>query len=81
MAAEPTMIPVVDGHNDALLRAWRSGESLRDRSEDGHLDLVRMREGGIAAGFFAIYVPENDGATDSRDHVMETEEGWEVELA
>jgi membrane dipeptidase len=81
MAAEPTMIPVVDGHNDALLRAWRSGESLRDRSEDGHLDLVRMREGGIAAGFFAIYVPENDAANDSRDHVVETEDGWEVAFA
>ena len=51
------MIPVVDGHNDALLRVWRDGGSLRERSEDGHLDLPRMREGGIAAGFFAIFVP------------------------
>jgi membrane dipeptidase len=72
------VIPVVDGHNDALLRAWRTGESLHDRSEGGQLDLVRMREGGIAAGFFAIFVPEDDVATDSREHVVETEDGWEV---
>jgi membrane dipeptidase len=72
------MIPVVDGHNDALLRAWRSGESLRDRSDEGHLDLVRMREGGIAAGFFAIFVPEDDAEGDPRANVVETEDGWEV---
>jgi membrane dipeptidase len=72
------VIPVVDGHNDALLRAWRSGESLRDRSGDGHLDLVRMRDGGIAAGFFAIFVPEDDAEGDPRASVVETEDGWEV---
>jgi membrane dipeptidase len=72
------VIPVVDGHNDALLRTWRSGESLRDRSDDGQLDLVRMREGGIAAGFFAIFVPEEDAEGDPRADVVETEDGWEV---
>ena len=54
------MIPVVDGHNDALLRVWRTGRSLRDRDDEGCLDLPRMREGGIAAGFFAIFVPAED---------------------
>ena len=72
------MIPVIDGHNDALLRVWRSGDSLRERSDDGHLDLVRMREGGIAAGFFAIFVPEDDYATDPREALVATEDGWEV---
>jgi len=73
------VIPVIDGHNDALLRVWRSGESLRERGEDGHLDVPRMREGGIAAGFFAIFVPEEDGAAaDPRASVVATEDGWEV---
>ncbi|MCW2976764.1 MAG: peptidase [Actinomycetia bacterium] len=72
------MIPVIDGHNDALLRAWRSGESLRERGDDGHLDVPRMREGGIAAGFFAIYVPEDDYASDPRANVVATDDGWEV---
>lgn len=73
------MIPVVDGHNDALLRAWRRGISLRDRGEDGHLDLPRMREGGIAAGFFAIFVPATDEeVADPRESVVLTEDGYEV---
>ena len=75
------MIPVIDGHNDALLRVWRSEESLRERSDDGQLDLPRMQEGGIAAGFFALFVPEDDAAGDPRESVAETEDGWEVPFA
>ncbi len=55
------MIPVFDGHNDLLLRLllapesreaiWLTGEGK------GHLDLTRMRTGGFAGGFFAIYLP------------------------
>jgi membrane dipeptidase len=73
------LIPIVDGHNDALLRAWRSGASLRDRSGEGHLDLPRMREGGVAAGFFAIYVPASDEEPpDPRAQIVATADGWEV---
>jgi len=71
------VIPVVDGHNDALLRVWRSGESLREHG-GGHLDLPRMREGGIAAGFFAIFVPEDDLEDDPRSKVVPTDDGWDV---
>jgi membrane dipeptidase len=52
--------PVIDGHNDALLRVRRSDGSLLDRSEVGHLDAPRAREGGLAAGFFAVFVPGED---------------------
>ncbi|MEN3341461.1 MAG: rane dipeptidase [Actinomycetota bacterium] len=73
------MIPIVDGHNDALLRIWRSGGSLRRRSDDGHLDVPRMREGGIAAGFFAIFVPaEDEEPADPRSVVIPTPDGYEV---
>jgi membrane dipeptidase len=51
---------VIDGHNDALLRVRRSGGSLLDRSAFGHLDVPRAREGGLAAGFFAVFVPGED---------------------
>jgi membrane dipeptidase len=49
------MIPVFDGHNDALTR--EPGEDLSRRSDRGHLDLPRMREGGIRGGIFAIFTP------------------------
>jgi len=55
------MFPVFDGHNDILLRLynapdkreqiWLTGEGK------GHLDLPRMKQGGFAGGFFAIYIP------------------------
>jgi membrane dipeptidase len=75
------VIPVVDGHNDALLRVWRSGGSLRERSDDGHLDVPRMRAGGIAAGFFAIFVPaEDEEPADPRSRVVPTDDGYEVPM-
>jgi membrane dipeptidase len=52
--------PVIDGHNDSLLRLWREGGSLVERSEAGHLDVPRAREAGLAAGFFAVFVPSDD---------------------
>lgn len=49
------MIPVFDGHNDALTR--EEGGDLAQRSAHGHLDLPRMREGGMRGGIFAIFTP------------------------
>jgi membrane dipeptidase len=50
--------PVFDGHNDALtsedhaaLAAGRSG---------GHLDLPRMRAGGLRGGIFSVFTPSED---------------------
>lgn len=55
------MIPVFDGHNDLLLR-MHNAPAQRDaiwdgREGKGHLDLPRMKAGGFAGGFFAIYIP------------------------
>jgi membrane dipeptidase len=49
------MIPVFDGHNDALTREDRG--DLAQRSPRGHLDLPRMREGGMRGGIFAVFTP------------------------
>lgn len=54
-------IPVFDGHNDVLLRLTEvsSGRaaSFLERSDSGHLDLPRAREGGFVGGLFACYTP------------------------
>jgi membrane dipeptidase len=72
------VIPIVDGHNDALLRVWRRGGSLLDRG-DGHLDLARMEEGGIAVGLFAVFVPGSDDEPDDpRAAIVLTADGYEV---
>lgn len=51
-----TGIPVFDGHNDTLLDMPLSGRSFFERSEQGHLDLPRAREGGLGGGFFAVFI-------------------------
>ena len=55
--------PIFDGHNDTLLNLHLehrgNGRSFFERSEKGHIDLPRAREGGLAGGFFAIFTPNN----------------------
>ncbi|MGD9713110.1 MAG: dipeptidase [Thermomicrobiales bacterium] len=50
-------IPVFDGHNDTVLSLRDTGRSFFERSEVGHIDLPRALEGGLAGGFFAVWVP------------------------
>ncbi|MCX8509218.1 MAG: membrane dipeptidase, partial [Rhodobacteraceae bacterium] len=55
------MIPVFDGHNDLLLRLHSAPDQREaiwfGQEGRGQLDLPRMKAGGFAGGFFAIYVP------------------------
>jgi membrane dipeptidase len=71
----PRLISILDGHNDALLAAWRRGSDLRERNAAPHFDLVRAREGGFAGGFFAVFVPHRDDAAVDPEH-----EGEPLEL-
>jgi membrane dipeptidase len=48
-------VPIFDGHNDTLTREDHS-DFVRGRS-GGHLDLPRMRVGGMRAGIFAVFTP------------------------
>lgn len=55
-----TSFPIFDGHNDTLLRLHEAEPEHQDsffESERGHIDLKRARAGGMAGGFFAVYVP------------------------
>ena len=58
---------VFDGHNDVLLRLWRTARNgvdpiaeFRDGTDQGHIDGPRARAGGLAGGFCAIYIPSKD---------------------
>ena len=76
-------IKVFDGHNDTLLNLHLpkrgEGRSFFERSDLGHIDLPRAREGGFGGGFFACYVPnpEDDGWTEETALTV-TENGYEV---
>jgi membrane dipeptidase len=41
--------PVVDGHADSILQVLEGKRSLVERSDQGHLDFPRAREGGLTA--------------------------------
>ncbi|MBP1853021.1 dipeptidase [Rhizobium halophytocola] len=62
--------PVFDGHNDVLLRLRRSGQpdpakAFLEGEKTGHIDLPRAREGGLAGGLCAIYIPSPTMAKDA----------------
>jgi len=54
-------LKIIDGHNDTLTRLFPPADdtvaSIVDRDGDGHIDLVRARRGGLAGGFFAVFIP------------------------
>tara|TARA_Y100000589_G_scaffold305760_1_gene319956 strand:- start:354 stop:1415 length:1062 start_codon:yes stop_codon:yes gene_type:complete len=55
------LLPILDGHNDTLTRVFppkdETTRSLVKRDTQGHIDLPRAREGGLAGGFFAVFIP------------------------
>ena len=53
MSAAPQRVPVFDGHNDVLTRDDHAG--FVDHRPRGHLDLARMRAGGMRGGIFAVF--------------------------
>ncbi len=57
-------IPIFDGHNDALTR--KDYRRFATGRRGGHLDLPRMRAGGIRGGIFAVFTPSQGGYDEER---------------
>ncbi len=59
-------LPIFDGHNDVLQRIYMPKAdrpySFFERTTKGHIDLPRMRDGGLSGGFFAVFVRSNSSA-------------------
>ena len=64
------MQPVFDGHNDALTS--KDNALLAEGRPDGHLDLPRMRTGGVRGAIFAVF-SEQGGA--EHDRLVPREDG------
>jgi membrane dipeptidase len=58
------VIAVFDGHNDALTS--KDHARLANVREGGHLDLPRMRAGGMRGGLFALFTPSPDDESGER---------------
>lgn len=72
---------IVDGHMDLPFRMYNLGNDLNGevfdfmtRSDEGNIDYVRAKEGGVDAPFMAIYIPasyqENGGAKGLADTLI-----------
>ncbi len=68
---------LVDTHVDLPYRLHEQGDAPDDvsaRTEGGHFDWERAREGGLDAPFMSIYVPaelEQDGAFEHAEHLID----------
>lgn len=77
-------LPIFDGHNDTLLDLHLpergQNRSFFIESEHGHIDLPRARAGGLAGGFFAIFVPAPEKSEEFLKGLVETDKGYTVPL-
>lgn len=71
------MIPVFDGHNDALTTPDHA--NLAGGRSGGHLDLPRMRAGGMRGGIFAVF--SESGPDDHFHPVQRDDDVIEMEYA
>ena len=56
--ARRTMIPIIDMHCDTIFKIYelrRQGQDVKLRSNNLHLDLLRMKEAGYMAQCFALF--------------------------
>ena len=78
-------IPIFDGHNDTLLDLYLpergEGRTFFERSDAGHLDLPRAREGGFGGGFFACYVPNPKDEWSMEEATVFSDLGYETSAA
>lgn len=63
----------IDTHVDTTQRMLDDGDDPFDSLEGGHLDVPRMREGGLTGAFFSIYV--------SPSRFQDDDERWERALS
>lgn len=57
------MVPIIDGHNDTVLRFYTEDvlelprRDFFSENDSGHIDFPRAMAGGMLGGFFAIFSP------------------------
>ena len=61
---------VIDGHTDVPTRLWEAPVDLGEPQKDRHVDLPRLRQGGVDALVFALYVPAALGPEPGWEHVL-----------
>jgi membrane dipeptidase len=61
---------VLDGHTDLPTRLWEAPADLGRRLADRHIDLPRLRAGGVDALVLALYVPSSLAPAAGWEHAL-----------
>lgn len=72
-------LPILIGHTDTLLRLHFTqdpADNFFNRVEGGHIDLPRAREGWLAGGFFAVFIPGKERMSRPQEPIDRTVPGW-----
>lgn len=72
---------VCDGHCDTLGDILDGVRRLDEHSTQGHVDLPRLRAGGVTAQVFACYVPISEYRTGATRHALQRLDGLHETLA
>jgi membrane dipeptidase len=62
---------VVDTHDDTTQRFLDGKFDLGERATNGSIDIPRMKEGGLSAIFFSVWIPSKVTGTEAVDRALE----------
>jgi len=62
---------VIDTHVDTPSKMLRGNFNIGIRSDEGHIDLIRMKEGGLDAQFMAVFVSQSMEGKGAAHYALE----------
>lgn len=70
-------VSIFDGHNDLAYQLWRRGDTeasafLNTDEDRLHITYKQAKTGGLAAGLFALFVPQQDKSLEATAVIDET---------
>ena len=71
----------IDSHIDTMQRVLIEGADLTQHSNRGHVDFPRLREGGVNAPFFALWVPTYYKGSEAVRRTLDLRDAFERMLS
>ena len=72
---------LVDCHCDTIVEVAEGKRRLGERSAEGHIDIPRLKEGGVSLQFFALYIGEQYKPLGASERTLELADIFYRELS